>query len=730
MSWQTILKIIGIPSGEAFLLPILVNRKEFENTINMLKQTDKAPRKLKATLANMNKYNKTHADLYEKGKQSGFDVDLSLEESKDFFDEMVKLVNEKVKEFSEREYLSIAEIKKLLQEAMAAKKEGDKDKVAEIVLKITEDSPKRRQFWGDNVPERDKLESLRAFLDESRDSAFLSFKNPPSTTKILEEFVKLLNTDPQNPVAELEDDKIYLDLDNRNDYIKLLQPVLEFYNENIRDLKPVFEIGGRIQTIDPKELEIRELNIRDAKFELVGSFGEREVQKYLNIIDALAGSKRLWKPTTKIGSAGLHEFNNGNEIPSELFVERGSKSQKSINLNPYADILLDNVFSGDWFKTFFDSLRMSAILTKDEAELQIIDDIYQALISEADPKPRETENYKINVTSFRRNTKIRNLLISKRSKKRIKEVIRAIISENQGEGQIGEDIFDIILRTQRSNLSFLEKYFSGKEATTIKSKLLEYDEDLETEMFNFKGMPTNNPDNAMYYLFEAYGEKITPQNIKDYVDEKIEETSSTDSLQRTLNELKERLNTLESAKQTEKTPANRKKQANKVKSQIKDTENKIQRLETVGGGSISDLRESLIRPTDFIGFVQGIASQQSINSIISQGATSAAYVEQINPKNALTFLAVMSERAGSDEIGEAFNKIDADPMSDASKNILIKLNDNMPNLIDNIKQQIIEVFKRRLQYFIDNYGQKFQRAQVSQAISLFESANMIREVSQ
>ena len=69
-------------------------------------------------------------------------------------------------------------------------------------------------------------------------------------------------------------------------------------------------------------------------------------------------------------------------------------------------------------------------------------------------------------------------------------------------------------------------------------------------------------------------------------------------------------------------------------------------------------------------------------------------------------------------------------MSDASKNILIKLNDNMPSLIDNMKQQIIEVFKRRLQYFIDNYGQKFQRAQVSQAISLFESANMIREVSQ
>ena len=722
MSWQTILKIIGIPSGEAFLLPILVNRKEFENTISMLRQTDKAPRKLKATLANMNKYNKTHADLYEKGKQSGFDVDLSLEESKDLFDEMVKLVNEKVKEFSEREYLSIEKIKELLQEAMAAKKEGDKDKVSEIVLEITEKSNPKREFWKDYILERDKLESLRAFLDESRDSAFLSFKNPPSTTDILEEFVKLLNPDSQNPVAELEDGKIYLNVKNQSKYIELVQPILGFYSENIRNLNPVFEKDGKKTKIKDSELKIKELTVSDAKFEISTDFTEREVFKYLNIVSNLAFSKKLWKPTTKIGNSKVNEFDNGNEIPNELFLEKGSDSQRSLELSPYAHIVLDNVFSGDWFGQFFDSLRVSGVLTKEEATKEIIADIYQAVMDDLS----ESQKFKIPITAFNASQKIRNQKIQKKDKKQIKETIRSIISQNEGEGELGQLIRDTASKAQVTQLSFLKKYFAGSEATAIKSKLLEIDEDLETQMFTSLGRVTNNPDEAMYYLFEVFKEKVTPENINDWVENEIKE-ASTDGLKRTLTQLKERLTTLESTKQTKTSPVDSKKQANKVRNQIKETESKIKRLETVGGGSISQLREALVKPTNFVEFVQSIASQQSINAIISTGATSSATLEQINPKNSLIFLTVMSERAGNDEVGEAFNKIDSDPTSKASTDILNALNDNMPNILTNIKKQIIQVFQKRLQFFLDNYGQKF-RKQAPDAIDKFIQANMIRKV--
>ena len=51
----------------------------------------------------------------------------------------------------------------------------------------------------------------------------------------------------------------------------------------------------------------------------------------------------------------------------------------------------------------------------------------------------------------------------------------------------------------------------------------------------------------------------------------------------------------------------------------------------------------------------------------------------------------------------------------------------MPNILTNIKKQIIQVFQKRLQFFLDNYGQKF-RKQAPDAIDKFIQANMIRKV--
>tara|TARA_R100000081_G_C4782491_1_gene152383 strand:- start:752 stop:1087 length:336 start_codon:yes stop_codon:yes gene_type:complete len=110
--------------------------------------------------------------------------------------------------------------------------------------------------------------------------------------------------------------------------------------------------------------------------------------------------------------------------------------------------------------------------------------------------------------------------------------------------------------------------------------------------------------------------------------------------------------------------------------------------------------------------------------------TSAEYLEQVNPKNSLIFLSAMSERAGNDEVGEAFNKINDNPTSEASQKVLDELNDKMPQLLTDMKKQLIEVFQRRLQFFVDNYGQKFPRQQVGPAIQAFENNNLIKEVQE
>ena len=725
MTWFDILKIIGVPTRRLFLSIVVVNREEFENTLEELRKLEKVPRQLQGVLNN----EKSHKAYYDEGVEiGGREVTLSEEESKEMFDEMLQIIAEKTEKFTERRYYSINKIRELISEAMKAKNEGDKEKVSEIILEITENMNPKREFLKDYIPERDKLNNLKEFLDERKDSAFISFENPPSDKKILEEFVKLLNSDEQNPVAELDNDIIYVEVENRNEYIKMLQPILEFYNKNIRDLKPVFEFGGKKLKIDPNEQQIRDLNIRDAKYELVGDFTESEVFKYIDIVNTLAGSVRLWKITNDISSNNLNDFANGNEVPQELFLGTGANQ---LNLSPYARILIDNVYNDNWFTLFFQQLRSNAVLTFDEAELLMVDDIYNTLMN---TEGNQTPLYKINITPFRNNEKIRKLRMDNKPKKRIKEVIRQIISNNQGEGQLGEDIKRKLQLSQRTQLQYLSRYFTGKEASAVKKVFEEIDPDIETTMYNSLGGKTENPNEAIYYEFEVYGEELNPSNLNEMLEAYEltldEEGVDTEGLKRTLESLNQRLSEIKSKKTTEATPTDRLKQSRRIKRQIEETEKKIKRRETVGPLDISELRETIANPTNFSDFVTSIASKQSIDDLISQGMTSAEYLEQVNPKNSLIFLSAMSERAGNDEVGEAFNKINDNPTSEASQKVLDELNDKMPQLLTDMKKQLIEVFQRRLQFFVDNYGQKFPRQQVGPAIQAFENNNLIREVQE
>ena len=94
----------------------------------------------------------------------------------------------------------------------------------------------------------------------------------------------------------------------------------------------------------------------------------------------------------------------------------------------------------------------------------------------------------------------------------------------------------------------------------------------------------------------------------------------------------------------------------------------------------------------------------------------------------------MGERLSDDVVGEAFNKINDNPNSDEAKAELEQLNDKIPELLNDIKTNVIGAFKERLQFFLDNYGQKFQnrtnKVQIVPAINGFTRANMIREVQQ
>lgn len=680
MSWFDVVKIIGIPMSRIFLSNIVVNRAEFENTLNKLKGMNKVPNRIQGILNRNSEM--SHKDYYDEGvKAATTEVNLSEEESKEMFEEMLQIIAEKTKEFAPRKYYTIEKIGALLSEAVKAKNNEDKDKVAEIILEITKNSPTRKQFWSEHIPERDRLQFLREYLEEDAGKAHLFFENPPSNSKILEDFAELIG-------GTAKDNKIFVNFQTENDFIRILRPTekqqkqfaehrannknkpsneeksfikrFDFYNENIKQLKPRLKRGTLNAAIDPRKLAVRELNIKGAKFEIIGTFNERSVEKYLSIISGLKNSLRLWKPT---------EINGNKIIKGMIFLERGSGSTKTLVLNPYTSILLGSSFSNadTWFKSFFDTLRTNEVLTDGEVERLIVDDISDAIINNKDES-----QLKIRVASFSRLPSIRNLVLTlndpKERKKRLNEAIRKIIAENKDEGEIGDIINNKKLSVRRSQLALLNKYFTRSEGKEIYAALQESYGDVDTLYWDSTGNETTS-DNGMYVSFEVFGDSINNENISEW--------------------------------------------------------NENQEVEST---KVTELRDSLLKPTTFVEFVKSIASKESINDLISNTASSAAFLEQINPKNSLTYLALMAERGANDEVGEAFNKIDADPNSAASEQVLNELNTQMPTILRTIRENTVTAFKDRLQFFLDNYGQKFQKVQVNPAIEAFKKANIIREI--
>lgn len=680
LSWFDVVKIIGIPMRRVFLSNVVVNRAEFENTLNKLRELNRVPNRLQGVLNN----EKSHKVYYDEGVELGsVEVDLSEEESKEMFDEMLKIIAEKTEEFTERQYYSINKIRELLSEAMKAKNNDDKEKVSEIILEITENINPKREFLKDYIPERERLQFLREYLEETEGKAHLAFKNPPQNKKVLEDFAELIG-------GTVKNDKIFLNIDSYNDFIQILRPKidkntkevlddeetvklkekrLKFYNEKIKNLGISVEIGTTSKIIDPRDLEAKGLNIRGAKFEIIGDFNERSVFKYIEIVEGLKNSKNIWKPT---------KFPNGDNIAEGLiFLKRASGGGKSLILNPYTSIILNNTFTGNkWFDTFFNALRTSEVLTDDEVEQLIVDDISVALMNNRD----ETE-LGIRTASFSRLEKIRNLILTnpKNLKKRLNEAIRSVISENQGEGNLGEEITRRKLGLRREQLALLERYFTVKEANKIESALKEENDEDDIDIFYYdsRGNDVESRNDAFYVDFELFGDKINPSNLKDFVEEKVEGLDES---------------------------------------------------------KISELRRDLVRPTDFVSYIQSIASKESINELIDARIGTASSLEQISPKNSLIYLTLMGERLSDDVVGEAFNKINDNPNSDEAKAELEQLNNKIPELLNDIKTNVIGAFKERLQFFLDNYGQKFQnrtnKVQIVPAINGFTRANMIREVQQ
>lgn len=738
MTWFDVVKIIGIPKRTMFIPHVVVNREEFENTLRLLRELKEVP-KLKGVLDKDKGLGKTHNTYYQQGVAEEFkEVDLSEEESKVLFDEMLEIIAEKQKKYGKQVY-SKNKIESLLLEARKAKNNDDKDKVAQIVLEITNNSSKKPAFLRENEVIREQLEALKEYLDSDEGKAHLMFENPPENNNILEQFAELIG-------GTAKKGKIFIDINSNKDFRELLRPNKEkqqkfleyrekndnnpsdeekkmtarfqFYDKNIKQLKPVFKIGKTSTLIDPRKISAREMKINPKKYELTGNFDEKSVEKYISIVSGLKGSLKKWKPT---------KFSNATSIATGLlFLERGSSNQNSLVLNPYTSILLYSSLGSNWYKSFFDELRTNEILTDVDVDRMIIDDISEALMNRQDKS-----SLGVSVVSFSRLPKIRNLLTAGRNKGKVNEELRKIIKDNQDEGEIGSLINEEKRNIRREQLSLLEKYFTIKEGKTILDKLKEtgQDEDIDVDYYNLRGVKIEErlDTEAVYMGFSEFGETILPENINEYVDNlsvsRDTSGASKRALETALKEVEEKIKNPKSDKLKESYQSDINRLKQKLSELGESPQSDSKELE------IDSIRQAFLRPTDFVSLVQAIGSKESLNSLISKNSLSLSLSDLIDPKNTLTYFSLLAERLSNDEIAEAFNKIDSDPTTTDAENILNALNDKMPNLLRTYKKEVIDAFKNQLQLFVDNYAETFSSIQIKPAIDGFINKNLITEVT-
>ena len=404
---------------------------------------------------------------------------------------------------------------------------------------------------------------------------------------------------------------------------------------------------------------------------------------------------------------------------------------------------------------------MQQLLTEEQATEAIIDEIYQALVA---GKTSTERNF--NIRAF---TSIEG--IGSKSRKQITAEIRKIISDSErAQNKISEEA----LNRQKEQLSFLEGNFTIKEATAyikyLEDELFyEQGEDFTVEYFKdgypakYEGPDLDEEGNEQYdngqKRMRMYSgkEKANYAEIRVIDDDtgKLElvspETAYSEGVRGKTAELSESARaktekTLSNLKQKLETAMRRKAKLPKdkiesisraeekienLKRNIAQTEKRLKGKEEVDISAQTEvLRQELLNMEDFEAYLimmgKKLKDKGGLMGLADTLENKASTLESITPERSLSFFAQVDELVGDEEVRESFKTIDANPDSAEAKEAAKKLNDNMPNIIDNIKKQIIEGFKLHLEKFVKNPA-SFPDNQVILANKRFTDANIIRE---
>lgn len=721
-----------IPSDKFTLAFVVSNANETEKAVEEIKSFKKSPKKLKSLLLSVEKEQVNLQQLKDQFGQPPHG-DQTVEQMRENCQKLMDAIG----------FMSLDEAKKLIEEALQAKSSSNTQRVKEILQELDEKADLSPRTLRRHKEVRDKLDFLRV----SDDKPFLSFDNPPKTVSVLQRFAELLD-------GELKNDMIFVDFSTTNELITAMRPIKDkkgnitdsdevvakkneifsIWNEHIRNSGWKLNAGGKSQDLSDLITRKKVFVASNKRLVLNGAFTAASVLKYIRAVDNITGSVRAFKPK---------KFPNGKNVPSVLLLDKSSKN--SMNLNPYAKLVLTNDFSGkDWFNKFFDSLRIQQMLTEKEADSLIIDEIYTAILA-----GESSTVSGISINTFLGQDGITD--VKTKTKKKLKAEIRSIIKDS---ASLQDRIYSKVLEKQREQLKYLENNFTIKEAASFKQLYESLDredfpmEDLEIKYFK-DGRPTSyeaterdeegnerrdekgsiitrpmeGVDRANYATITLEGDKLTPNDAYDFgmrVTTPTERTTPTEEITVEGKKFKysggkEQQAALETAKRRlaempEESTSQREILETKIKNLERDIKAAIRGRSSSNakdlGRDVSKLRNELLDIKDFPSYVismsKKLKDEGGLINLVSQIMRSASALDQITPERSLGFLSQMINHTGDDEVGEAFNTIDADPESQSAIDTAKELNDKMPQLLSNMKKQLTGAFELKLLDFAKN----------------------------
>ena len=712
-----------IPSDKFTLAYVISNSKETAKAVEEIKNLSKTPKNLKKLLITVES------------------EQLNLQELKDQFgqpphgDQTVEQMRENCQKLMDAiGFMTKEDALALINEGLKAKEATNTQRVKEILAELDQKADLSERTLRRNKEIRDKLDILRV----SDEKPFLSFDNPPNEGNVLQKFAELLD-------GELKNNIIFVDFSTPNELIAAMRPVKDkkgnitdsdevvakkteiftIWNKHIRTSGWKLNAGGKSQDLSDLVTRKKIFVASDKKLTVAGTFSAASVLKYVRAVDNIKGSVRAFKPK---------KFPNGRSVPSVLLLDKSSPN--SMNLNPYAKLILTNDFSGkEWFNKFFDSLRIQQLLTEEEANSLIIDEIYKAILE------NESSTVSgINVNTFLGKDGITD--VKTKTKKKLKAEIRSII---EGSTSLQDRIYSKVLDKQKEQLKYLEDNFTVKEAASFIKLYESLDredypmEDLDVEYFK-DGRPSafessvlddegketrdekgsiitqsnKGTELANYATIKLEGDKLTPNDAYEFGMKVTTPEFSQESKDKRAKGIEiQEANLISSKKRLAKIPKDDKSKREVLETKIKNLEDRIKeskenRKKTVSdvGQDVSKLRNELLDVKDFPSYVVSMSKklkeEGGLISLVSQVMRSASALDQITPERSLGFLSQMINHTGNDEVGEAFNTIDADPESESAKDTANELNDKMPQLLSNMKKELTGAFELKLKHFAEN----------------------------